>query len=134
MKKAGIDDVDFERALFNGEIDTAWELVSGYEFPHYTSYLLVYCAAMRQGADELAIKSFDAAKSLIQEDKELLGVFTKSPQNLLRGISDISRFPGEKRILACTLGFRYPQYQETFFAISEKFNYAPEYPQLILKE
>lgn len=135
---SGAKEAALQQLLYTGDIAAAQTLFNENDNRPYTDRLILYCAAQYHGvaaiaATELAqaIAEIGTTTRIQQETTGILSATTAPSPSQLR---DLRILPPEKAILCTALGFRFPEQRDEFFTLARKFNFTPEYPQLLLKK
>ncbi|MCF7818461.1 MAG: hypothetical protein K9M54_11330 [Kiritimatiellales bacterium] len=135
---SGSTDAELQHLLFDGNIEQAQPLLNQNENHPYTDHLILYCAARYHGFTDIADTQLAKAVAEIgtssRTQRETAAFLLAETAPGIKPLLELRILPQEKAILCTALGFRFPEQRDALFALSRKFNFTPEYPQLLLKK
>ncbi len=135
---SGRENAYLQQFLHNGEVEAAHNLLGKNEDHEYTEHLILYCAANHHGhpgiAENELAKAIAAIGKPMSARRKATSILSAETPPSLEQLLNLRIIPKEKAILCTALGFKFPAQRKTFFNLSRKFNYTPEYPQLLLKK
>lgn len=138
LMASGRESAELKKLLHSGNIEAAYSIMAGDEGCEYTDHLILYCAAKYHGYPKIGEIELTRAIEKMGEStpvqKEVATILSGDTPPSASQILDLRLMPKEKAVLCASLGFKFPVHQESFFSLSKKLNYAPEYPHLLLKK
>jgi len=135
---SGRENGSLQKFLHTGKVKEAHDLLSKNKDHEYAAHLILYCAAKHHGYPKIA--ETELAKAITEIEKSTLAlrgktsILSAETPPSVKQLLELRVIPKEKAILCTALGFKFTDQRKSFFNLSRKFNYTPEYPQLLLKE
>ena len=138
MAISEMKDAAWQKHLHTGNLKEAHEALSTKEQSQNTDPLLLYCASryhkQSESADAAMAQAIARMSSSTGPQQAMAYMLSQPSPPTVRQILDLRIWPEDKAVLCAALGFRFPRHQTAFFKLSQNFNYAPEFPQLLLKK
>jgi len=138
LSASGRENADLQQFLHTGKVEAAHDILSKNESYESTAHLILYCAAKHHGYHIIAETELAEAIAKLEKStsvqREAASILSGETPPSIKQLLELRVIPKEKAILCTALGFKFPAQRKTFFNLSRKFNYTPEYPQLLLKK
>jgi tetratricopeptide (TPR) repeat protein len=125
----------YQEALLGGDLERAATTVEEMGWADPYTYLLLYIAAQRAGAEEQAHGFLDKGVGLLNKDYEM-----RRAAEIIKGRIDsseafsLSISPSEKRILLATLGCQHPELQQEMFRRAKILNFQADFNAMVLRK
>lgn len=135
---SGRENADLQQFLHTGKVEAAHDILSKNEGNEYTSHLILYCGAKHHGypiiAETELAKAIAKLEKSTSTQREAASILSGETPPSVKQLLELRVIPKEKAILCTALGLKFSTQRKPFFNLSRKFNYTPEYPQLLIKK
>lgn len=128
------DTLAFERAIYDGNVIKAFDLIKKEGTANLNSFLIAYCAARFHKQETVSNMLLRAVLGELEGFPRLQRSLTGEELFLPENFKSYEMLPEDKKVFACALGYIYPEEKNAFFQISRDFNYSPFFPHHLINK